>query len=41
MDNLVNILNELSVYVSEVNNLLTRKSIEILGKIASRLQETI
>ena len=41
IDNLGNILNELSVYVQEVNNLLARKSIETLGKIASRLEETI
>jgi hypothetical protein len=30
-------MNELSVYVQEINNLLSRKAIETFGKIASRI----
>jgi hypothetical protein len=41
MENLGNILNELSVYVQEVNNLLARKSVETLGNIAVRLNDTL
>ena len=41
MDNLGNIMNELCVYVQDINNILKRKSIEILGKIAQRLQESL
>jgi AP-4 complex subunit beta-1 len=37
MENLGNIMNELSVYVQEINNLLSRKAIETFGKIASRI----
>ena len=41
IENLGNILNEISVYVYDVNNILARKSIETLGKIACRLEETV
>ncbi len=41
MDNLSDILNEISVYIYETNNILARKSIEILGTIASRIKESI
>ncbi len=41
MNNLGDILNELSVYVQDVNSQLARKSIKSLGLIACRLKDSL